>query len=66
MPELESSMNQVQVEQKSYQMPPQDGFTVALFLTVAAKGAVWQATSLELLTPTDHVRPAPVRFSSSP
>ena len=22
-------MNQVQVEQKSYQMPPQDGFTVA-------------------------------------
>src|SRR5215470_7560080 len=28
-------MNQVQVEQKSYQMPPQDGFTVAHFLTVA-------------------------------
>ena len=28
-------MSQVQVEQKSYQMPPQDGFTVALFLTVA-------------------------------
>jgi catechol 2,3-dioxygenase-like lactoylglutathione lyase family enzyme len=33
--ELESSMNQVEVEQKSYQMPPQDGFTVAHFLTVA-------------------------------
>jgi predicted enzyme related to lactoylglutathione lyase len=33
--ELEASMNQVQVEQKSYQMPPQDGFTVAHFLTVA-------------------------------
>src|SRR5579864_8141244 len=33
--ELETSMNQVQVEQKSYQMPPQDGFTVAHFLTVA-------------------------------
>jgi hypothetical protein len=33
--ELEPSMNQVQVEQKSYQMPPQDGFTVAHFLTVA-------------------------------
>jgi predicted enzyme related to lactoylglutathione lyase len=32
---LESSMNQVQVDQKSYQMPPQDGFTVAHFLTVA-------------------------------
>src|SRR6202453_2821185 len=32
---LEASMNQVQVEQKSYQMPPQDGFTVAYFLTVA-------------------------------
>jgi predicted enzyme related to lactoylglutathione lyase len=33
--ELESSMNQVKVEQKSYQMPPQDGITVAHFLTVA-------------------------------
>jgi predicted enzyme related to lactoylglutathione lyase len=28
-------MNQVQVEQKTYQMPPQDGFTVAHFLTVS-------------------------------
>ena len=28
-------MNQVQVERKSYQMPPQDGFTVAHFLTVS-------------------------------
>jgi hypothetical protein len=28
-------MNQVQVEQKTYQMPPQDGFTVAHFITVA-------------------------------
>jgi catechol 2,3-dioxygenase-like lactoylglutathione lyase family enzyme len=28
-------MNEVQVERKSYQMPPQDGFTVAHFLTVA-------------------------------
>src|SRR6476469_9392513 len=28
-------MTQVQVEQKSYQMPPQDGFSVAHFLTVA-------------------------------
>ena len=28
-------MTEVQVEQKSYQMPPQDGFTVAHFLTVA-------------------------------
>ena len=28
-------MNQVQVEQKSYQMPPRDGFSVAHFLTVA-------------------------------
>jgi predicted enzyme related to lactoylglutathione lyase len=35
MSELESSMNQVQVEQKIYQIPPQDGFTVAHFLTVA-------------------------------
>jgi hypothetical protein len=33
--ELESSMNQVQVDQKSYQMPPVDGFTIAHFLTVA-------------------------------
>jgi predicted enzyme related to lactoylglutathione lyase len=28
-------MNQVQVDQKIYQMPPQEGFTVAHFLTVA-------------------------------
>jgi predicted enzyme related to lactoylglutathione lyase len=35
MSEPASSVNQVRVEQKSYQMPPQDGFTVALFLTVA-------------------------------
>jgi predicted enzyme related to lactoylglutathione lyase len=35
MSESESPMNQVQVEQKNYQMPPQDGFTVAYFLTVA-------------------------------
>ena len=28
-------MSQVQVEQKNYQMPPQDGFTVAQFLTVS-------------------------------
>jgi catechol 2,3-dioxygenase-like lactoylglutathione lyase family enzyme len=28
-------MDAVQVEQKSYQMPPQEGFTVAYFLTVA-------------------------------
>jgi predicted enzyme related to lactoylglutathione lyase len=33
--ELEPAMNQVQVERKCYQMPPQDGFTVAHFLTVA-------------------------------
>src|SRR5438477_9523062 len=31
----EPCMNQVQVEQTTYQMPPQDGFTVAHFLTVA-------------------------------
>jgi catechol 2,3-dioxygenase-like lactoylglutathione lyase family enzyme len=28
-------MNAIQVEQKSYQMPPQDGFSIAHFLTVA-------------------------------
>jgi len=33
--EWESAMGQVQAEQKSYQMPPQDGFTVTQFLTVA-------------------------------
>ena len=27
-------MSQVQVEQKVYQMPPQDGITIALFITV--------------------------------
>jgi predicted enzyme related to lactoylglutathione lyase len=28
-------MNQVQVDQKIYQMPPQDGFTIGHFITVA-------------------------------
>src|ERR1700722_11407047 len=28
-------MSQVQVEQKNYRMPPQDGFTIAPFLTVS-------------------------------
>ena len=28
-------MSQVQVEQKNYQMPPEDGFTIAHFLTVS-------------------------------
>ena len=28
-------MNQVRVEQKTYQMPPKDGITIAHFLTVA-------------------------------
>jgi catechol 2,3-dioxygenase-like lactoylglutathione lyase family enzyme len=32
---MESCMNAVEVEQKSYQMPPQEGFSVAHFLTVA-------------------------------
>jgi len=35
MSELKSSTSQIQVEQQSYQMPPQDGITVAQFLTVA-------------------------------
>jgi predicted enzyme related to lactoylglutathione lyase len=35
IPEWETAMNQVQVEQKIYQMPPQDGITVAHFITVA-------------------------------
>src|SRR5580704_14580061 len=32
---MEVSVNQVQVEQKNYEMPPHDGFTVAHFLIVA-------------------------------
>ena len=32
---MESSMNSVQIEQKSYEMPPLEGFTVTLFITVA-------------------------------
>jgi predicted enzyme related to lactoylglutathione lyase len=35
LPESESPMNQVAVEQKNYQMPPEDGFTIAHFLTVS-------------------------------
>ena len=33
-------MNQVQVDQKIYQMPPQEGFTVAQFLTVDRRRAI--------------------------
>jgi catechol 2,3-dioxygenase-like lactoylglutathione lyase family enzyme len=33
--ELESSMNSVQIEQKSYEMPPREGISIAHFLTVA-------------------------------
>ncbi len=33
--ESESSRNGVQIEQKSYEMPPREGFSVAHFLTVA-------------------------------
>lgn len=33
--ELEPSINSVQIEQKSYEMPPRDGISVAYFLTVA-------------------------------
>ena len=32
---MNNGRSKVQIEQKSYQMPPQDGFTVAHFLTVA-------------------------------
>ena len=35
LPESESAMNQVILEQNNYQMPPQDGFTIAHFLTVS-------------------------------
>jgi predicted enzyme related to lactoylglutathione lyase len=36
--ELESRMNEVKVEQRSYEMPPRQGFAVAHFLTVADLG----------------------------
>jgi putative intracellular protease/amidase/predicted enzyme related to lactoylglutathione lyase len=36
--ESESSMNGVQIEQKSYEMPPHEGISVAHFLTVADIG----------------------------
>src|SRR5262249_21972335 len=32
--ESESSMNGVQIEQKSYEMPPREGISIAHFLTV--------------------------------
>jgi len=33
--EWEPSMSSVQIEPKSYEMPPRDGFTVTHFITVA-------------------------------
>jgi predicted enzyme related to lactoylglutathione lyase len=35
MSELKSSASQAQAEQKSYQMPPKEGITIAHFITVA-------------------------------
>src|ERR1700683_1535751 len=35
MSELKPSMSQVQVGQKSFQMPPQEGITIAHFIVVA-------------------------------
>src|SRR5271167_2333274 len=35
LPELESSMSSVQIGQKSYEMPPREGISIAHFLTVA-------------------------------
>jgi hypothetical protein len=32
---LESPMDSVQIEQKSYEMPPKEGISIAHFLTVA-------------------------------
>jgi hypothetical protein len=32
--EVESSMSSVQIEQKSYEMPPREGLSIAHFLTV--------------------------------
>jgi catechol 2,3-dioxygenase-like lactoylglutathione lyase family enzyme len=32
---METSMNSVQIEQKSYEMPPREGISIAFFLTVA-------------------------------
>src|SRR5271170_2893887 len=34
-PKMEPSMNSVQIEQKSYEMPPREGISIAHFLTVA-------------------------------
>jgi hypothetical protein len=33
--ELESSMSSIQIGQKSYEMPPREGISIAHFLTVA-------------------------------
>jgi hypothetical protein len=34
-------MNAVEIEQKSYEMPPRDGFTVTHFLTVAEQSTAF-------------------------
>jgi catechol 2,3-dioxygenase-like lactoylglutathione lyase family enzyme len=37
LPELETPMSSVQIEQNSYEMPPREGISIAYFLTVADK-----------------------------
>ena len=48
LPETESSPYTAEVEQKSYQMPPKEGISIAHFLTVADidRSARWYATVL--------------------
>jgi hypothetical protein len=52
-------MSQVEVEQKNYQVPPQDGFTIAHFLTVSDidRSARFYETPLRRHNRSKKIRP---------
>jgi hypothetical protein len=58
-------MSEVQVEQKTYQMPPQDGITIAHFLTVAdVERSLRDYARLSILPDTEIVNRSAAGFGS--
>jgi hypothetical protein len=51
---MESLMDEVQIEQKSYEMPPREGFTVTHFITVTDRSADFYTSCAS--KPIDHLQ----------
>jgi hypothetical protein len=57
-------MSSVQVEQKSYEMPPRDGFTVTHFITVADVDRRAMRTDSAIRSPSNCFSPRFVSIES--